>query len=365
MSTVLSGNISATRQWVTRLISLVLLAPLLWLSQPVFAQSAAEPDMDDMRRSIDVFAGVLSESLDLNVRQSIFHPRSGDVRGRYLAGQGVVLELATPLRARRGMMGRYALHQSISDLSEQIDSRWGNRQLLVQRPDTDAMREALALSMRRDQAAAYYRQLMEQLASIDGHDAVDSALRAAASSARALRNMGELSEEVFEAQIQELNQLRTQLAEHLAQREALQRELREAGADQQSEPDEQTRERWQEALVSLRGQLDELGELASRHSSAMRARTDSMREQQLAAWQQELEDFELRLFETLCDYGASLRPLPDDEHLSLVLTGLGAEMEDGTRADRIHVIGKQSLIRCQRGDIDATGLRTAARSYDM
>jgi len=121
----------------------------------------------------------------------------------------------------------------------------------------------------------------------------------------------------------------------------------------------------QETLASLRDQLDELGEYAAQQASALRARTDSMREGQRAAWQEELEDFEGRLFQTLCDYGASLRILPAEEHLSLVLTGLGAEAEDGTRADRIHVLGKQSLVQCQRGEIDAAGLRTAARSYDM
>jgi len=326
----------------------------------------AQPaDMEEMRRSIDVFAGVLRDSLDLNVRQSIFHPRAGEVSGRYLAGQGITIELGTPLRARRGVMGRFALQQSMSELSGQLDGMRGERRLMVQRPDTDAMREVLALSLRRDQAAVVYREMMEQLAEVDGYAAVDSALRAAGEAARYLRNMGEMSEEVFREQFDDLAVMHAKLAERIAEREALQQSLRESSAERREEPDDTLRDEWQASLDSLQSRMTELREVAVSRADELRARSDTLRADQLTAWRDEVVSFERRLFATLCDYGASLRTLPDGEHLSLILSGLGEDSDNGGRTDRIHVLDKASLLQCQRGDINVEELKLRARSYDM
>lgn len=346
-------------QWLATVLVTALTAPAIAQTDDGIS------DMEEMRRSIEVFAGVLRDSLDLNIRQSIFHPRAGDVRGRYLSGQGVVLEVGTPLQARRGALGRYAMQQSVSDLADQIEDMGGTRRMMVRRPDTDAMREVLALSLRRDQAAVVYREMMEQLAEVDGYVTVDNALRAAGEAARFLRNAGELTDEAFQQQTEELGRLRSALAERVAEREALQRSLRQSSAEGSDDPGIEAREQWQASLERLQSGMAELRQLAVRQADELRARSESLRADQLSAWRDEVTTFEQTLFAVVCDYGASLRALPDDEHLSLVLTGLGEDGVSGIRTDRIHVMTKEALLQCQRGLISAEELMALAHSYDM
>tara|TARA_B110000444_G_C18784521_1_gene569188 strand:+ start:609 stop:1028 length:420 start_codon:yes stop_codon:yes gene_type:complete len=80
-------------------------------------------------------------------------------------------------------------------------------------------------------------------------------------------------------------------------------------------------------------------------------------------WQQDVVLFEDRLYRAMCDYGSTLRELPDDERVSIILTGLGAQGEDQRRADKIHVFNKADLQECQSGDISLTALRERSNQY--
>ena len=65
----------------------------------------------------------------------------------------------------------------------------------------------------------------------------------------------------------------------------------------------------------------------------------------------------------MCDFGASLRELPDNENISVILVGLGEDGEDNRRTDKVHVYSVADLRACQRGNIDALALRERASAY--
>ena len=74
--------------------------------------------------------------------------------------------------------------------------------------------------------------------------------------------------------------------------------------------------------------------------------------------------FEENLYRTICNYGETLRALPLLERVSIILTGLGEEVEDSNRiSDKIHVIVNNDIQKCQNGSIDFSELRGRARQY--
>ena len=88
------------------------------------------------------------------------------------------------------------------------------------------------------------------------------------------------------------------------------------------------------------------------------------RELREVQWQGELQSFEQKLFALVCDYGAALRALPDNEHLTLVLKGLGSENEN-RREDRIHVLAKEQLQGCLQGSVSSSALQSGALTYSF
>ncbi|MEX2334853.1 MAG: hypothetical protein WD600_11390, partial [Pseudohongiella sp.] len=124
----------------------VLAAALVLPALPTSAQNLSTEQLAEMRRSIDVFSGVLRESLGFNERRGLFSPRTGDVQGHYLAGQGIVLELISPLQRYRGSASMQSLNSALEDLSSQLGSLMTGG--VVSRPDFEAMRDSMALSLR-------------------------------------------------------------------------------------------------------------------------------------------------------------------------------------------------------------------------
>lgn len=248
----------------------LILCLLVWAPVAALANSD-DPgfDVPAMQRDIAVFAGVLRGGLELDARPGLPGARGAGVSGYYLVGQGVVMQLNTPLRSRRGSMGLLGLQDALqSDIDALAELRRG-----LPRPDADAMRSRMALSLRGDP------------------DTAEDAPAAAADT-------------------------------------------------------------------------DEAAQAATEQWAQARARSEALRARHQAEWQQQVTAFEQRLFDLLCDYGASLRLLPDDQYLTLVLSGLGGE-DPARREDRLHVLSRESLLQCQRGEIDAAGLQQLALSYAM
>jgi hypothetical protein len=80
-------------------------------------------------------------------------------------------------------------------------------------------------------------------------------------------------------------------------------------------------------------------------------------------WQQDVVVFEGKLYKAMCDYGSTLRKLPTDERVSIILTGLGEQGEDQRRTDKIHVFNKADLQECQSDDISVATLRERSTHY--
>lgn len=336
---------------------------LLFSAFPANAQNLSAEQLEEMRRSIDVFSGVMRESLGFNERRGLFSPRAGDVQGHYLAGQGIVLEMIAPLQGYRSAPGMRSLNSALDELSSQLGNLMTSG--VVARPDFEAMRDSMAMSLRSDETAAFYREQMQQLSALFDMSAIEQALASAAASAHNLGNMGEMDPDSLARMNQQLQELRAQLAQRLRETEALRREIRERALQADALPSEEVQESWQQAREQLEVQVAGLREQVAEQAQALRQRNDALEAERLAQWTQDVAELENRVFVVLCDYAAGLRVLPDDEYLTVMMTGLGTHAGDGRRPDRIHVFPKADLFACQRGELAPGDMRSRAVSYDF
>lgn len=329
---------------------------LLALMQPALAQDQAQDqttEFDDMQKNIELFSGVLREALGLNQRAGLFNPLAGSVRGIYLAEQGIMLEMVTPLASSRSMLSIQSIGASLQSLSGRIPRP----------PDINALRESMALSMRADVAQDNYRTLMERIASTDFSTEVEDALRQASDSMRSLRDGGYLDQALFDSMLQGLNEERERFNARRQEMQALRNQVNTDTTPGQPIDDE-TVANWERALEDLVGRMGPIRDAALAKANEVKQMSEAAKAEHEQEWQRDLAKFETRLFGVICDYSAALRVLPDDQHLTIVLKGLGAE-NDQRREDRIHVLNKSDMQRCQMGEIDAEQLRSSAQTYSF
>lgn len=344
-------NIARPRQLS---VSGLLLILLTGLSQ---AQTGGDETLA-MRQAVELLGTTLEEGLGLNERRGIFSPRAGDIRGRYLPRQGVVLEILTPLQNRGTALD--SLDASLGQLGAQLDGLL--QQGAIGRPDFEAMRDQMALSMRADEVSAYYRAFLQELASLD-ISVIERGLASATDTLQSLQAMGHLDVNERERLIQELQSLRSRFATQLQALEGLRQQVRDQAAQSAILPEQSVQETWNQARIGLEQELAQLRIGVMEQMTVLqqaREQAEARREEQAA---QALTEFQSRLFTLLCDYAASLRVLPDDEVLNVILTGVGDSLPSGERRDLVFILEKDALQRCQQGRMTAAELQTAATKF--
>lgn len=340
-----------------------LLCVLIALGVP--SSAVSQENVAEMRRAVDLFSGVLRDGLGLNQRQGIFSPRNGDVQGRYLAGQGITLNIVAPLRGAQNSIdvSMRDLGQTLDELALQMGSMMERG--VVTRPDFDAMRDALALSLRTDEVSLYYRDLMQQLAQVDGLPALDRALAQAALQLRQLQSADQSDQSLLSGLDDELQALRERLQSQLEAAMQLRRDISRQAAEAESVPDQQMLEHWQLAREQIDQQVQNLQRQISEKMQALRTHQATVQAEQQVARQQQLSEFERQLFTTVCDFAGGLRDLPEGEYLNLVLLGAGqASDQTAGRHDRVYTLAQDDLQACQRGAISGEQLRVSALSYE-
>lgn len=329
----------------------------------------AQPDqatLDELQRSAEVFSATLSESLGLNLRQGIFSPRNGHINGRYLARQGMVFEIVMPNSVQSTVMGidLSQLDESLSVLSEQLGTMVERG--LVQRPDPEAIREAMALSLRSGQVAEFYREKLQEVSSLSESVNVERALARASATLQRLQADGMLDSEAMRSAREQLDALQQEAFSDLQSLRELQQDIRREGLDAVDLPDSQRVAEWESAFAAMRTDLAEVESRAREQLSALQEQQQRLREQNRQAQAQALATFESRLFETVCDYAAAMRSLPDQEYVTLILAGSGnaGAVEPEQPRDRVHVLTQGAITQCRQGEMNGSQLAASASTYN-
>lgn len=342
---------------VSKLVKSVAFAavPLCIFQTKVAAQDV---DLAELQRQIQVFSGVLTEGLELDTGTGFLGINSGRATHVYLQNQGVLFEIRTSLANQRNRVSLSALASSIRSISgnanpfevmSQQQSAISSSQLRVPTPMTE-----LAESAVTDAPAS--------APAIDYQTSVEAALRDAYRGVRMLQEFDGIAESTANQLGQELESLGQQVRDNLSQLAQLEEAPLASAAVANREPESQTTVN-EQRMEQLQMTLQDLSTRAREMATEINDRYEQAKEEYYRRWQQDILAFEQSLFGLLCDYGATLRDLPEDEHVTVVLVGLGAGAQDALPADRLHVVAKADLLACQAAELDWQGLQQRAISY--
>ena len=315
---------------------------------PLAAQQA---DIEELRQNIGLLGGVLEEALNLNESSGLFGIALGGIESTYLHGQGIVMEVQTPLANRRNRLSLASLTSTMQSLGARANPFEAMRR-------GTAVEEPALTEPAGDPSDTFYRQMMDRIAGIDYSLIVNTAIQQASNAARSLRSLGELDDDAYQQLQAEIEALRQRMQSGMNDLRSLEAEIRQSGGDATA-----ARDALSARVDALLARIEPLREEAVDYARELRQRTEEAQARYAEVWQQERQQLETDLYTALCDFGASLRALPAGERLSIILTGLGEDADDNRRTDKVHVLSKSDIQECQSGAIDAVALRGRSVEY--
>jgi hypothetical protein len=336
--------------------------PFLAASITVFAvlsASAQDENFASLQKNIDIFSGVLEDALDFQESKGLFGLSLGGIESTYLLGQGVVLEVRTPLANSRNRLSLASLNSAMQSL--QARGNPFEAIALSSQAASSQSAPVMALRAESEESSNFYSEMMERVANIDYSIVVNNAIAQATESARSLRSLGNLDESEYEKMRADIEGLRSEMGEKMAGLRELEAQIRESTAQALEESD--LEEGIRTKLDAVMAQIEPLREEALAKAAQLKQRSEQAEQQYAQQWQQDVIEFEDKLYQAMCDYGPTLRELPANERVSIILTGLGEQGEDQRRTDKIHVFNKADLQACQSGDIELATLRERSDQY--
>jgi hypothetical protein len=311
-----------------------------------------------LQRNIDIFSGVLEDALDFEEAKGLFGLSLGGIESTYLIGQGVVLDVRTPLANSRNRLNLASLNTAMQSLQSR-----GNPFESIARAQSAPTQASPIMALRSESAdsSSFYSEMMDRVANVDYSLIVNNAIAQANESARSLRSLGSVDESDYALLRSDIEALRADLGQKMQGLREVEAQIRESTS--QAIAESQINEEIRSKLDAVVAQIEPLREQAVAKAAELKLRSEQAEQAYSQRWEQDVEAFEDKLYLAMCDYGSTLRELPLDERVSIILTGLGEQGEDQRRTDKIHVFSKADLLECQTGDISVATLRERSDQY--
>ncbi len=299
-------------------------------------------------RDIEDFTGGLAEALGLETAADPFDPTAERIHSSYLADRGLVLEVRSNLaaassRLRPAMVdspGNGSLHDGnpTAILAPAIPQQSSTEPGLT---DIDARHP--------------HRDLLLRASQIDTAELVNSAIVQAGEHARILRDADGIGSEDFarlREQIEALRQQKLAVSDRLGEFiEGLRRDTA-AGSESVAA-----------SLDELAGEMNQLRSRAQDFAAELRQRSESAQASRTERWRNDIANLEQRLASALCSHDASLRQLPEQETITVILTGLGEPTPARPVTDLIHIYAQSDILQCANGVIDPATLTERSNPY--
>ena len=328
---------------------------LCLLFQSGFAQSE---QLQEIQRDLALFTGILEEELGLNESAGLFGRSLGGISSTYLMSQGVVFEVRSPLANRRNRMGLASLSTAMQALQLQE-----NPFLAMRRSQPVAAAQTTALAADITNQDSRYLQLQDQIANIDFSLVMNTAIQQATHSVRALRALGSVDEDGYEALFGKVEALRGQIETNVAELRSLEAELKVHQVEPDSAAESADASGIQQRVNDLLQRLEPIKAEALALASDLRERSAQAEADFALQWQQDLLTFERALYGTLCEYGETLIHIPGRESLSFILQGLGDDRKDSRRTDKVHIVKQEDVSACVVQAFDSESLRARSTIY--
>ena len=253
-------------------------------------------NFSDLQVNIGIFTGVMEDALELDQNTGLFGMRLGGIYATYLAGQGVLFEVRTPLANERNRLSLASLNSAMQPLQP------GENPFERVRRQTSPL---TSLQQETDSPEAYglYQNMMERISKVDYSIAVSKAIEQASLSVRSLRTLGSVDDVEYEELQVELEVMRENMQENIDQFGALEQEIRAASAalDQAGSDELEVSSR----LDHLLGKIEPLRQRAMSRAVELKAETELAEQRYIARWHDEVSEFEQNLYIVMCNYGST------------------------------------------------------------
>ena len=323
---------------------------------------AQEVNLLKIKEELKLFSMELEERFGYRDGAALFGMNRGTVNSIYLYGQGILVEVRTPLANQRNRLQLTSLQSAMRAL--QIENPF--EQFLLQNfPDS------LFLA-NDDEANTFYQRLLNRIDSIESTLTFSRAVQQATDSARLLRELENITETEYDGLRTEIQALQSRMDENISILKTLEQDMRSSLVGEENDLDDKlegstaSESYFNERLNAVIGHIEPLEEIAVAKAEQLGMRAELAEESYLRAWQGEVFEFELSLFEQVCNSKTFSHSLMVGEYLTFVLKGLGNESVGvGANSDKLHVVTKTDLDKCQNGDIDEGKLLELARDYSI
>ncbi len=324
---------------------------------------AQEVDLLKVKEELKSFSVVLEESLGFRDGAALFGMNRGMVNSTYLYGQGILLEVRTPLANKRNRLQLTSLQSAMRAL--QVENPF--EQFLLQNSPNGLAR------LNSEETNSFYRRLLSRIDTIDSTLTFSVAIQQATDSLRLLRELESIKEIEYEGLRTEIQGLQARMDESILILKKLEEDVQVWFVSGGNDPDLRiegsaaSESYFNERLDAVIENIQPLEYLAVGKAEQLGRRAELAEESYLSAWQEEVLEFELSLFEQVCNSKLLSHLLPKGEYLTFVLKGIGDESTGvvGANADKLHVLSKSDLDKCQIGIIAASELLELARQYSM
>ena len=323
---------------------------------------AQEVDLLEMRRELDAFATTLEEELGFRDGAALFGLNRGTVNSVYLLDQGILLEIRTPLANARNRVQLSSLQSAMRSL--QIENPF--EEFLQQNSSSEL------IFTDNSRTNSFYQSLLDRIGTIDSALTFSRANQKASDSARFLRELGSISEVDYEQLRTELQDLKVRMDGSVVALTNLEENMQawflseDDNLIQSVEGLTKFEPNFNERLNEIVDKMESLKDLAIDNAQQLTARAELAEESYLQAWQDDVLEFELSLFENICNSRSLSQLLPTGEKLTFLLKGIGEETVNvGTNSDKMHVLNKSDLTNCYNDRINADELIERSHKYNM
>ncbi len=117
----------------------------------------------------------------------------------------------------------------------------------------------------------------------------------------------------------------------------------------------------EEDRQNLEAELETYRQEIKKQTDEFAAKAREIRMKQQQEWELKLGRFEDTLLDVVCDYGASIKSLPPDQHFTIVLAH--ADHSEKRSRARVLVFRKADLVACRDGKITKDNLKTKSHVY--
>jgi len=304
--------------------------------------SAGTAESIDYQKDIQVFEGILKTMLGVEDTERSF--RHGDydhhVKGTYLKKQGLLIEIDTRFLAESMISYRpYSrlrlpeiemppmLYRHFEDLNIEVPELEMELEQQFEEEAEQAALEAMQESEERIALELEARELDRE------QDWLDEEREFLEKELQQKLELAEKQKALKKAQIaKELTKFKEQVKKNKVKASIVKEEL------------ERQMKHQREAMKQYKEQLEDI---KSKHEEN---------------WSIEADKIKSSIVDALCQYGASIRTVKDDEFFTVILKGFEHD-DSGERVNRIYIFSKESILSCRDGAIDQKQLLSMSESY--